>query len=187
MFAGMGGAQVAVVLTLYTDAFVIHGSVETRQRRITDILNLADDRFLVLSNVSFDEFGSRGIAVRSEFAQVNLRSVLFAVADDPVEPAPELRTQKVAEEALISIPPFKVTGNIHLLPARSLRDGLSELTGNFLPITDGTYWSDTLGEARATAALVAVNHDLAQILAPHHQVDPWTGLDREPGGSPPDR
>ena len=186
MFAGIGGAQVAVALTRYTDAFVIHGSVETRQRRITDVLNLADDRFLVLSNVSFDEFGARGIAVRAEYAQVNLRSVLFAVADDPVEPAPELRTQKVAEEALISIPPFKVTGNIHLLPARSLRDWLSELTGNVRPITDGTYWSDTLGEARATAALVAVNHDLAQILAPHHQVDPWTGLDRGPGSAPVD-
>jgi hypothetical protein len=109
------------------------------------------------------------------------------VADDPVDPAPELRTPKVAEEALISIPPFKVLGNIHLLPARSLREGLTELTGHFLPVTDGTYWSDTLGEARATAALVAVNHDLAQILAPHHQVDPWTGLDRDAGSAPPDR
>ncbi len=27
-----------------------------------------------------------------------------------------------------------------------------------------------------TAALVAVNHARAQILAPHHEVDPWAGL-----------
>ncbi len=187
MFAGIGGAQQTVALTLYTDAFVIHGTVETRQRRVTDILNLAEDQFLVMSNVSFDEFGTRGLAVRADFAQVNLSAVLFAVAEEPVDPAPELRTPKVAEEALISVPPFKVTGLIHLLPARSLREGLSELTGHFLPVTDGTYWSDTLGEARATAALVAVNHSRAQILAPHHQVDPWTGLDRSPGGPAPDR
>ena len=79
---------------------------------------------------------------------MNLESVLFAVADTPVEPAPELRTPKIAEQALISIPPFKVTGRIHLLPERSLREALSELTGPFLPVTEGTYWSDSLGEAR---------------------------------------
>lgn len=182
MFAGIGGAGQPVALTLYTDAYVIHGTVDTRQRRITDILNLADDRFLVLSDVSFDEFGSRGQAVRSDFAQVNLESVLFAVADAPVDPAPELRTPKIAEHALISVPPFKVTGRIHLLPERSLREALSELTGHFLPVTEGTFWSDSLGEARATAALVAVNHGRAQILAPHREVDPWAGLASDPSG-----
>ncbi len=178
MFDGVGGAPQAVALTLYTDAFVIRGSLATRQRRITDMLNLADERFLVLSDVSSEEFGSRGEIVRAEFAQVNLASVLFAVAETSVDPAPELRTPKIAEQALISVPPFKVTGRIHLLPERSLRDALSELTGHFLPITDAAYWSDILGEARATAALVAVNHERAQILAPHKYVDPWAGLDR---------
>lgn len=184
MFDGVGGAPQAVALTLYTDAFIIRGNLATRQRRITDMLNLADERFLVLSDVASDEFGSRGESIRAEFAQINLASVLFAVADTAVDPAPELRTPKIAEQAMISVPPFKVTGRIHLLPERSLRDALSELTGHFLPITDATYWSDTLGEARATAPLVAVNHERAQILAPHQYVDPWAGLDRpasEPG------
>ena len=183
MFDGVGGAPQAVALTLYTDAFVIRGNLATRQRRITDMLNLADERFLVLSDVTSDEFGSRGESIRAEFAQINLASVLFAVAETPVEPAPELRTPKIAEQAMISVPPFKVTGRIHLLPERSLRDALSELTGHFLPITDATYWSDTLGEARATAPLVAVNHERAQILAPHQYVDPWAGLDR-PASAP---
>jgi hypothetical protein len=183
MFDGVGGAPQAVALTLYTDAFVIRGNLATRQRRITDMLNLADERFLVLSDVASDEFGSRGESIRAEFAQINLASVLFAVAESPVDPAPELRTPKIAEQAMISVPPFKVTGRIHLLPERSLRDALSELTGHFLPITDATYWSDTLGEARATAPLVAVNHERAQILAPHQYVDPWAGLDR-PASAP---
>jgi hypothetical protein len=186
MFDGVGGAPQAVALTLYTDAFVIRGHLATRQRRITDMLNLADDRFLVLSDVQSDEFGSHGETIRAEFAQVNLASVLFAVADTPVDPAPELRTPKIAEQAMISVPPFKVTGRIHLLPERSLRDALSELTGHFLPITDAAYWSDTLGEARATAPLVAVNHERAQILAPHQYVDPWAGLDRPASAPGPD-
>lgn len=177
MFDPLGMPPQPFRLTLYTDSFVIRGSLMTRQRRVTDMLNLADERFLVLADVATDEFGTRGESIRAEFAQVNLASVLFAVVNEPVEPAPELRTPKMPEEALISVPPFKVTGFIHLMPERSLREALSELTGHFLPVTAATYWSDVLSEARATAELLAVNHERAQILAPHRQADPWAGLD----------
>jgi hypothetical protein len=168
-----------VELTLYTDALVSHGFVRTRQRRATDILNLAEDSFLILEQVSVEEFGSRGQPIRAAYAQVNLDAVLFAVADTPVEPSPELRTPKTAEAAIVSVPPFTVTGLIHLLPTGGdLREALTELTGRFLPVTEATFWSDKLGEARQTALLVAVNHRRAQILAPHEEVDPWAGLDR---------
>ena len=185
MFDSMAGGGAPVVLTLYTDSFVIKGSLDTRQRRITDMLNLAEDPFIVLADVTFDEFGSTGRTVRADFAQVNLGSILFAVADSPSEPAPELRTHKIEQRAIVSIPPFKVTGHIHLLAERSLRVALTELTGKFLPVTEATYWSDTLGEPRATAALVAFNRSLAQIVAPHQEVDPWAGLGPATTGSGP--
>jgi hypothetical protein len=185
MFEGVGGAPQAVPLLLYTDSFVIRGTLSTRQRRVTDMLNFAEERFLVLSDVTTDEFGSRGDQLRAEFAQVNLASVLFAVVNEDVPPAPELRTPKVAEEALISVPPFKVTGFIHLMPERSLRSALSELTGQFLPVTDAAYWSDVLSEARTTATLLAVNHERAQILAPYRVSDPWVGLDTTSKAEPP--
>jgi len=167
-----------VAVTLYTDSHVVHGSVLTRQRRLLDILNRTDERFIVLSDVTMDEWGTRGATMTSPFAQVNLAAVLFAVADTPVEPTPELRTLKVAEQAFISVPPFKIVGRIHLLPERDLRDALAELTGGFVPVTDASYWSDTVGEAKQTAIMVAFNHARAQILAPHRDVDPWAGLDR---------
>jgi hypothetical protein len=188
MYDAVGGVPQPVALTLYTDAFVVRGTLETRQRRVTDLLNRAEDPFLVMSDVTFDEFGSRGSPIRSEFAQINLASVLFVVSEETVEPMPELRTPKLAEQAIISIPPFKITGRIHLLPERSLRDALSELHGEFVPVTDATYWSDTVAEARTTSALVAVNHGRAQILAPHHEIDPWAGLDADAAaaGAAPD-
>jgi hypothetical protein len=181
----LGGELLDVDLTLYTDAFVIRGRIRTRQRRLTDILNLADDPFLVVKDVSTDEYGSHGIASRTDYAQVNLGAVLFAVADAIIDPRPDLRTPKVPEMALISIPPFKITGRIYLLPERDLQEALTELTGAFIPVTDATYWSDTVGEARATAPMIAFNHNRAQILAPHQAVDPWSGLDRsgESGGT----
>lgn len=165
-------------VTLYTDAHVVHGTVLTRQRRLLDILNRADDQFIVLSDVTMDEWGTRGSTMTAPFAQVNLGAVLFAVADAPVEATPELRTVKVIEQAYISVPPFKIVGRIHLLPERDLRDALTELTGGFVPVTDASFWSDSVGEARQTAIMVAFNHTRAQILAPHREVDPWAGLDR---------
>ena len=184
----LGGELNLVSLTLYTDAFVIKGSMRTRQGRITDILNQADEEFLVLSDTTVDEYGARGMPVKSEFAQINLGAVLFAVADTMVEARPDLRTPKVQEQALISIPPFRVTGRIHVLPERDLREALSELTGRFFPVTEATYWSDSVGEARATAPMIAINHHRAQILAPHREVDVWGGLDRsgEAGGGASD-
>ena len=124
--------------------------------------------------------------VRSEYAQVNLGAVLFVVADTDVETRPDLRTPKVPEQALISIPPFRVTGRVHILPERDLREALTELTGRFIPVTDATYWSDSVGEARATAPMVAINRHRAQIFAPHREVDVWGGLDRsgESGADP---
>ena len=109
---------------------------------------------------------------------MNLDSVLFAVADTDVEARPDLRTQKVPEQAMISIPPFRIIGRIHVLPERGLGEALSELTGKFIPVTEATYWSDVVGEARHTAPMVAINHRRAQILAPHREVDPWAGVDR---------
>jgi hypothetical protein len=174
----MGGEMHAIVISLVTDAHVVRGTIQTRHRRVTDMLNSADQDFLVLTDATFVEFGSAGLAIQADFAQVNLNAVLFGVADQPVEPIPELRVPKVSERAFISVPPFTVTGHIHLLPGRDLREGLEDLVGRFVPVTDATYWSDRVGEAPTSALLVAVNHSRAQILAPHRDMDPWVGIDR---------
>ncbi len=173
-------APLPILMTLYTDASVVRGTVLSRRRRITDVLNDAEQAFVVLHDVRMDDFGTHEATLRAEYAQINLASVLFAVATDPVEPVPELRTLKVIERALISIPPFRVTGRIHLLPQRDLSIALGELTGRFLPVTEATYWSEPIGEARTEAPMLAVNHARAQILAPFHESDPWVGL--RPGG-----
>lgn len=167
MLMGWGNEEASVALTLYTDAYVVRGTIRTRQRRLSDILNFAEEDFLVLADAAFERFGQASVTRSAPFAQVNLAAVLFAVADTTVEPIPELRTPKVAEAALISIPPFEIVGRIHLLPERDLRQALQELVGRFIPVTDATYASDVAGEAPRTAPMVAVNHARAQILSPY--------------------
>jgi hypothetical protein len=177
-----------VELTLYTDALITRGWVRTRQHRVTDILNHAEDSYLILEDVVVEEIGDRGAPIRADVAQINLDSVLFAVADAPVEPSPELRTPKRPMEAVVSVPPFRIIGTVHLLAGEpTLREAMHELTGRFVPVTNATYWSDRLGEARRTALLVAVNHQRTQILAQHQEVDPWAGLGGPaPSAPPPD-
>lgn len=164
MFAGIAETT-AVRLTLYTDALEINGTIRTRHRRVTDILNEAEQAYLVLSSVIVRRFGGSGTPVESEYAQVNLASVLFAVADEPVEPRPELRLAKKPERALISIPPFEISGTIHLHPADDLREALQELSSGFVPVTDATYGSEALGLPDRQTLLAAVNQGRAQILA----------------------
>ncbi len=175
MFGDWVGDEAQVGITLYTDAYFVRGSIGTRQRRLSDMLNLADEDFLVLADAVFERFGQRHISRRAPFAQVNLGAVLFAVASTTVEAVPELRTPKVSEPALISIPPFEIVGRIHLLPERELRDALKELTGRFIPVTDATYGSDVAGEAPQQATMVAVNHSRAQILSPY-EIGSATGV-----------
>ena len=155
-----------VELTLYTDALITHGTVRTSRQRVTDILNLAEDPFLVLEDVLVEELGTRGEPIRAGYAQVNLDAVLFAVVERAGGPDPELRTPKMQEQAILSVPPFSIVGTIHLLPGGGdLREALTELTGRFIPVTDAMFWSDRAGEARQQAVLLAVNHRRTQILA----------------------
>jgi len=172
VFSSFGSEQTTVDLTLYTDTYVIRGAITTRHRRLSDLLNLNDDEFLVLSDATMDPLSMRGSSYSAPYAQVNLAAVLFAVASEAIAAQPELRTPKVAEATLVSIPPFSVTGRIHLLPEREIRDALQELHGRFLPVTEATFWSETIDVAPTQAPMLAVNHARAQILSPYSATTP---------------
>jgi hypothetical protein len=175
IFDSQGGLR-AFPLTLYTEMLVVRGTIPTLQHRVTDILNQAAEPHLVLEDVTLEEYGSTDLPLRAEFAQVNLASVLFAVSLTTVEPIRELRTPKISERALLSVPPFRIVGQVHLLPERSLRESLAELHGTFIPVTDATFWSERAGETRQTVAFVGVNRARAQVFAPFREIDPWAGV-----------
>lgn len=164
-------AEQVLGLTLYTEAFIVRGDVRTRRRRLSDVLNDAEHEFVVLRDVELTDFAGARPPVRSQFAQVNFDAILFAVASERTEPTPEMRLNKVAETAFISIPPFSVVGRIHLMPEPDISLGLDELTARFIPVTDAAFWADLVHVPRQTAPMLAVNHARAQILAPYLQGD----------------
>ncbi len=159
-----------VDLTLYTDALVVRGTIQTRQRRITDILNGSEAPFVVLEDVSATAHDGVSEPVHAAIAQINLDAVLFAVVDARIETPQELRTPKTGYAALVSIPPFRVTGTIHLLAsAGDLREALTDLTGRFLPVTDAVFEAPSRGIGPQGAMVLAVNHHRAQILAQYSE------------------
>lgn len=152
-------------LTLVTDSHIVRGTFPSRLSRLTDILNQAEHDFIVLRDAALEELGQGGVAARAKFAQVNLNSLLFGVADAAVAPKPEMRLAKSPEEALIVLPPFKLLGRIHIMSGSDLYAALTEMTGRFIPLTETSYWSDTLNVPRTSATMVAFNHSRAHILA----------------------
>jgi hypothetical protein len=172
-------AETPTDITLYTDSHVVRGRIRSRLRRLSDILNETEVTFIVVEDVRFEEFGSRALIEQTPYAQINLDTVLFAVAGEAMEAVPEMRTVKVPETALISLPPFRITGRIHLLPERDLRQALYELQGRFLPVTEATFWSERLNEARTNAPMLAFNHARAQIMAPYQERDVWAGVSQD--------
>lgn len=192
VFSRPGQAEIV----LYTDALIARGTVATRHQRISDILNLSEAPFLVLEDVHVTSLDGAGEPIHADVAQINLDAVLFAVVDTPVSTTPELRAPKTRHEALISVPPFRVTGTLHLA-ARSpnLRQALTDLTGRFLPVTDATFEAPSLGRAPQRAQMLAINHRRAQILAQYTEsgdrpdesaasADPWAGPTGVPGPAP---
>ncbi len=160
-------------LVLYTEAYIVRGSVPTPYRRLSDVLNAPGDPFIVVEQATLEEYGSRGVPQRASFAQVNLSAVLFAVATADAPASPELHAVKVSQGAFISLPPWHIFGQIHLLPDRDLRAALESLTARFVPVTEARFWSERLGEPITPVRMLAFNHARAQILAPYEERDMW--------------
>lgn len=164
------GASGTHIISCYTDSFVIRGTVTSPLRRLTDVLNHPEQPFLVMEGVTIEAYGSGAVLETAEFAQVNLSTVLYAFESADEQPTPpELRSVKVAHKSMVNIPPFRIVGDLHLRPEPSIRTALLELLGRFLPVTDATFWSDSLGIARTSVRMLAVNHARSQILIPFHE------------------
>lgn len=173
-------------LTLVTEQLIVHGSVRTRRKRVTDVFNEAEQQTLVLTDVAFYDLQTGDLLEEGATAQVALDSVLFAHANAETGSAPEMRTTKRATKAKLHIPPFTIEGEVHLPLEPELHLALDELQGRYVPVTNASYRS-TVGNYQVSGVpLVVVNHSKAHILIPAGT--DWQAVGWEmPGASPADR
>jgi hypothetical protein len=162
MFATFNPVQ-PIELTLVTDHLVIAGTVMSRLRRITDLLNDPDSAHLVMLNATFTELGSRRLIAEAAAAQVQLNDVLFAHPTSATDAAGEAHSSKQAIRACLLVTPFTIEGEIHLGYETELRIALAGLTDAFIPVTNARYWSYTVAESPSFVDVLLVNHSRAHI------------------------
>jgi hypothetical protein len=150
-------------LIVATLGLLIQGTLKTRLRRLTDVLNEPTAEHLILFDATFMEFGSRRAAAGPGTAQVQLDDVLFAHTIGPTESGAELRVPKQPIRAVLIASPFTIEGEVHLAYEAELHQALDALAGRFVPVTKARYWAYGVAESPNEVDLLAVNHSRAHI------------------------
>jgi hypothetical protein len=154
-------------LTVVTASLVIQGTLVTRMRRLTDVLNEPGAEHLMLSDTTFMELGSRRVTAGPGVAQVQLDDVLFVHTTSPTESgSTEHRSSKQPIMAVLLLAPFTVEGKIHLAYEPDVAQALDGLSGRFLPVTDARYWAYSVAESPNFVDLLVVNRIKAHIAVP---------------------
>jgi hypothetical protein len=153
-------------LTVVTPNLIIQGSLRTRLRRLTDVMNEPDVDHLVLFDATFLEVGSRRVVASSSVSQIQLADMLFVHASDPTETSEEMRTAKQPTRAILLAPPFTVEGQIHLPMEEELGQAVDSLSGRFIALTSAKYWAYGVAESPNLVDLLVVNRARAHVAIP---------------------
>ncbi|MBI2845470.1 MAG: hypothetical protein HYX86_02865, partial [Chloroflexi bacterium] len=128
---------------LFTSTHSLSGQVFTHGRRVTDFLNDSASQLIVLSAVrSFALEKPQGEILSARWAQVNKETTLLVILEKtspdwvarqrrrPMEYVPKDR-----HLVQVMIPPFQVTGYVHLIKGITLEQVLLDIAPAFIPIS----------------------------------------------------
>jgi hypothetical protein len=153
-----------VRLDVYTGAYRVSGAILTRFGRVADILNQVTSTHLVLEHATVSEYADPTATLGAQQVHVALNEVLLCVAATTGEARPGMRIEKRPVKAQIGIPPFRVTGTVHVPQGSRPADGLLNASDRFLAMTDATIASAGHPELDRTADAVAIQRALAHVV-----------------------
>lgn len=161
---GTGGPQ-SVEVDCYTSAYRVTGSVSTRFSRVGDIVNLAPTSHLLVERATVSEYAAPDAALSAGEVLLSLDELLFLVAGGEAPASrPEMRIPKRAVSAQLAIPPFRLTGRVHVSVGSRPADGLLNVTDRFVPMTDVAVTSAAHRGLHRTVAALAVQRRRAHLL-----------------------
>ncbi len=132
-----GGTPPSVEIDLYTDTYRVSGKVGTRFSRVGDIVNQAPASHLVVEQATVSEFGAPSATLSAAQVLVSVDEILFLVTrGTQPAPNPEMRIPKRGVKAQLAVPPFRLTGTVHISQGSRPTDGLLNASDRFLPMTD---------------------------------------------------
>ena len=162
---GEGASTAAVEVDLYTDTYRVSGSVATRFSRVGDIVNQAPAAHLVVERATISEYGAPAATLAAPQVLVSIDEVLFLVVNGAAASSnPEMRIPKRGVKAQLALPPFRLTGTIHISQGSRPSDGLLNASDRFLPMTDVEIRCATVEGLDRTVSAVAVQRRRAQLL-----------------------
>lgn len=153
-----------VSLDLYTAAYRVSGTAATRFTRVADILNQITTTHLLVEQAIVSEYDDPTATLGARQVHVALDEILLCVASTAGQARPEMRIQKRTVKAQIAIPPFRVTGTIHIPQGSRPVDGLLNAADRFVAMTDAAITSATHPETSTTVPAVAVQRLRAHVL-----------------------
>jgi hypothetical protein len=162
MFESFNPIQ-SLPVTIVTAALVIDGSIKTRLRRLTDVVNEPALDHLILFDATVTTVASRRVVASAPIAQLQLSDMLFLHASAPTESGGEARTAKQPIRATLITPPYAIEGLIHLPYEHELRQALDAFDDRFVPVTEASYRLYSVDEPPAKVDLLVVNRARAHI------------------------
>jgi hypothetical protein len=159
-----GPEVIQVSLDLYTAAYRVSGTMTTRFSRVGDILNQVTSTHLLVGQATVSEFADPRATLGARQVHVALDEVLLCVAATEGAPRPEMRIPKRAVKAQIGIPPFRVTGTIHVPQGSRPVDGLLNAADRFVTMTEATIASASYPEVDRSVDAVAIQRRVAHML-----------------------
>jgi hypothetical protein len=173
----MNSRVITVKVELITDAYRILGHVRTEQRRLSDILNLErGDSIVVQDALTTPVDDPEAAPVRRDIAHVIKEQIAFGIPHEPPS-APEDRqklhsfdfVEKERHQVLISVPPFAISGWIHLLKEVNIWRPLRGLVATFLPITEARAVHTARPDLVWAAETIIVNRKRAHVIWPREK------------------
>lgn len=156
---------VQVSLDVYTDAHRVSGKAMTRFARVADIANQAANTHLHVEEATISEYADPAATIEAKQVLVNMDAALLVITTESEAPhRPEMRIPKRSVRAQIVVPPFRLTGMVHVPTGSRPADGVLNATDRFLTMTEATIASADHPELGRTATAIAFQRARAQLI-----------------------
>ena len=154
-----------VSVDVYTASYRVSGKLSTRFSRVGDIVNQTTSTHLAVEEATISEYADPAAAVSSLQALVSLDEVLMVIAAEAEAVGrDDMRIPKRSVRAQIGLPPFRITGSIHIAQGSRAADGILFASDRYLVMTEVTIGSGPHPELGRTAAAVAFRRQRAHII-----------------------
>jgi len=153
------------LVDVYTAAYRVSGTTATRFERVADIVNQATSTHLIVEQATVSEYADPKATISASQVLVNLDEVLFVIASESDGSArPEMRIPKRPVRAQLALPPFRLTGAVHVSQGSRPVDGLLNASERFLAMTEATIGCGAYPELVRTAPALAIQRRMAHVI-----------------------